>query len=354
MLSINPEVIAQQSNESHVVLVDIRSPSARLKGMPLNAKSWSKEQLSDQAKLLKQQGKKVYILCYKGLTSAQVAAELMQLWGEGFYSVEGGFEAWQHLGLPVETPVSSLSIDPSMDRYERQIKSAGFGQANQQKLLNSHVLVVGAGGLGTPALLYLAGAGIGKITLVDDDIIALHNLHRQVLYQQADVGDYKSKVAEQRLKALNSDIDIKALNQRVTAENADQLFAGVDLVIDGSDNINTRYVINDACLALGKPWVFAAVVDFTIQLALFTGDKLFPCYRCLFPGLIDSEMDNCEAAGILGFVPGLAGMLQVTEAIKYITGMGDCLEQQMLNYDLLQHQFKVLKYPSEINNNCQH
>ncbi|VAW47841.1 Sulfur carrier protein ThiS adenylyltransferase [hydrothermal vent metagenome] len=350
MSVIDATTAALTSPDSSVVLVDVRSPSDWLGGVPINAQLWSHSELFNHAEQLKQDDKKVYIVCYRGQTSARLAEQLTQQWGDRFYSVEGGFEAWQALGLATEKP----QIDISVNRYERQIKLSGFGQKSQQKLQDSHVLVVGAGGLGAPALLYLAGAGLGRITLIDDDTVALHNLHRQILYHQADVGRPKAEVAKQRLAALNDGIDIRALNQRLTTVNVEMLLTDVDLVIDGCDNISSRYVINDACLKLSKPWLFAAVSGFDIQLALFSGDKQQPCYRCLFPQMNDAEIGNCSEAGILGPVPGLAGMLQVTEAIKYLTDLGDCLEQKMLSYDVLHHQFKVLKYPAQINSSCNH
>ena len=350
MLNIDAKEVALLSLNSAAVVVDVRSPSDWISGVPEQALLWSENKLMKQAPQLKQDGKKVYIICYHGHTSLKLAEQLTQQWGDCFYSVKGGYTAWQVQNLPTRVPTDR----PVVNRYERQIKLPGFGEVSQQKLRESHVFVVGAGGLGTPALLYLAGAGIGRITLIDDDTVAVHNLHRQILYQQVDVGQSKAAVAKQRLEALNSNIQVRALNQRLDTDNVEKLFAGVDLVIDGSDNINSRYVINDACLKLNKPWLFAAVSGFDIQLALFSGDPSQPCYRCLFPNINDSDTDNCAEAGILGPVPGLAGLLQATEAIKYLTGMGDCVSQKMLSYDVLHHQFKVLKYPAQISNNCQH
>ena len=350
LLIIDAKEVALLSRDPAAVVVDVRSPSDWLSGVPEHALLCSKNQLINQAEQLSQDGKKVYIICYHGQTSMQLAEQLSQQWGDCFYSVKGGFAAWQAQSLPTQVSADT----PSIDRYERQIKLSGFGEVSQQKLRKAHVFVVGAGGLGAPALLYLAGAGIGHITLIDDDTVALHNLHRQILYQQADVGQAKADVAKQRLEALNQNIEIQALAQRLDAENIEKLIAGVDLVIDGTDNINSRYVINDACLKLNIPWLFAAVSGFDVQLALFSGDPSQPCYRCLFPNINDSDTDNCAEAGILGPVPGLAGLLQATEAIKYLTGMGDCISQKMLSYDVLHHQFKVLKYPAVISSNCQH
>ncbi len=350
MAVIDARTAASLSDGPSVVLVDIRSQSAWLDGVPKNAKLWSSSDLLNQAKQLKQQGKKVCIVCYLGQTSAVLVEQLEEKWGDGFYSVQGGFKTWEAMGLPVEVPVKV----PAVDRYERQVKLPNFGLEAQNKLQNSHVLVVGAGGLGAPALLYLAGAGLGRISLIDDDTVAIHNLHRQILYQQEDVGQPKADVAKRRLIALNDNVSIQALNERLTVENVESLVENVDLVVDGSDNVSSRYVINEACLKFNKPWLFTAVSGFDIQLTLFSGEKNRPCYRCLFPGVDDSELDNCSEAGVLGPVPGLAGMLQAIETIKYLTGLGDDLKLKMLSYDVLHHHFKMLKYPSKIRSGCIH
>lgn len=350
--TIDTKTAAINIAKENVVMVDIRSPSSWLKGVPQQAKLWSEQQLIDQAQTLRSQDKLIYIICYRGQTSSNLVNQLIKKYGSGFYSVEGGFEAWKTLGLPIDTP--RLSSLPTQSRYERQIKLHGFGEVSQQKLFDAHVLVVGAGGLGAPALLYLAGAGIGKITLMDDDVIELHNLHRQIIYQQHEVGLKKSAVAKTRLQGLNDSIEVKAIDQKLSADNVMSSLSGVDLVIDGTDNVNTRYLINKACLKQHTPWVFAAVSGFSIQIALFKSDRSQPCYRCLFPEMEGENIPNCGNEGILGFVPGLAGLLQVTEGIKFLTQIGKSLEFGMLNYDVLNHQFKVLKYPPIASGSCQH
>ncbi len=310
----------------------------------------NREQLIAESVDLANDHEHVFILCYRGQTSLQVASELNRTVADNFVSVTGGFEAWLALDLPIELP----ELDEQMWRYDRQVKLHGFGLKAQEKLRHSHILVVGAGGLGSPALLYLAGSGVGTLTLVDEDTVALHNLHRQILYTESDVGESKVVSAKRRLENLNSAIKINVIDEFLSADNAEALMAEVDLILDGSDNINTRYLINDFSLRLNKPWIFAAVTGFDVQITFFSGHKDEPCYRCLFPDLDADAIANCSQEGILGSVPGVAALIQTTEAIKYLTGMGQSLQHQMLSYDLLNHRFKVLKYPVNKSESCEH
>ncbi len=344
MAIVHPIKVAELCQQRQAVLVDIRSPAAWGQGIPVEARMMSSDELLAQHHQLLSQYTDIFILCYTGQKSQQMAIQF----GSTCHSVEGGFKAWQSQGLPTEVP----EIDQYMFRYERQIKLAGFGVTAQNKLTRAHVLVVGAGGLGAPALLYLAGSGVGKISLVDDDTVALHNLHRQIIYQEKDLNNSKALAAQQHLQGLNSAIQVNANQQRLTAENAEALMADVDLVIDGSDNVDTRQVINRFSLKLKTPWLYAAVTGFSIQLGFFSGQSNQACYQCIFPGLNDRVVSDCNADGVLAPVPGLAGLLQVTEAIKFLTGLGDGLQHKLLTYDVLNHHFKVLKYPPDINPNC--
>ncbi len=330
------------SQQTGGLLVDIRSPVAWAEGVAPQALLLSADELRGQALDLLAEHQLVYVMCYQGQSSSILCAEL----GDGFVSVAGGFAAWQAQGLAIEVP----QLAEQDIRYDRQIKIPGFGQAGQQRLAEAHILVIGAGGLGSPALLYLAGSGVGQLTLVDDDVVALHNLHRQILYTEQDVNLSKVEQAKQRLQQLNGNTRIHAVNERLTADNAHELVAAADLVIDGSDNVTTRYVLNDVCLQLQKPWLFAAVSGFSIQVAMFGPDTL--CYRCLFPDLAEGALGNCNEEGILGPVPGLAAMIQVLEAIKLITQSSSNLKHHLLTYDLLTHDFKMLKYPAQTS--CQH
>jgi sulfur-carrier protein adenylyltransferase/sulfurtransferase len=229
-------------------------------------------------------------------------------------------------------------------RYQRQMLLKELGEAGQQNLLNAKVLVIGAGGLGCPALQYLAAAGVGTIGIVDFDVVDISNLHRQVLYTVDDTGKYKAETAAKRLNAFNPEILFTAHKVKLKNENALQLISGYDLVIDGSDNFSTRYMVNDACVLLNKPLVYGAVFRCEGQVGVFnhcdekTGIKTD--YRDLFPKPPEEGVSlSCNETGVLGVVTGIIGTLQATEAIKVITGMGNALNNQVISYNILSNSF---------------
>jgi adenylyltransferase/sulfurtransferase len=220
-------------------------------------------------------------------------------------------------------------------RYQRHLSLTGFGPPAQEKLKRSSVLVIGAGGLGCPALLYLAAAGVGRIVLVDDDRVDVSNLQRQVLYTSEDAGQSKADAAARRLRALNPLVAIEPHATRFTRDNAFALVRGVDLVIDGSDNFGTRYLVNDACVLADRPFVYGAIQGFEGQLSIFNF-RGGPTYRCLFPEPPEAgTVPNCADAGVLGVLPGLIGTAQACEAIKLLTGIGEPLAGKLLLFDAL-------------------
>ncbi len=236
----------------------------------------------------------------------------------------------------------------SYERYSRQLLLKQFGEAGQQKLLQAKVLVVGAGGLGCPALQYLAAAGVGMIGIVDDDIVALSNLHRQVLYSVADIGLPKVERAAFVLQQLNPEITVVAYNERLTTQNALDIIAGFDIIVDGTDNFSTRYMINDACVLLNKPLVYGAVSQFEGQVAMFNYNQPDGApsvnYRDLFPQPVgNDEVQNCAEAGVLGVLPGIIGTMQANEVIKLITGIGQPLISRLLTYNALNNQMYELE-----------
>lgn len=236
----------------------------------------------------------------------------------------------------------------SYERYQRQIILKEFGEQGQQKLLKAKVLVIGAGGLGCPLLQYLAAAGVGTIGIVDDDTVALNNLHRQVLYSVNDIGLLKAERAASVLQRLNPEINIIPFIQRLTVENALEIIQSFDIVIDGTDNFATRYMINDACVLLNKPLVYGAISQFEGQAAIFNYHKKnndMPVnYRDIFPQPPkDDEILNCAEAGVLGVLPGIIGTMMANETIKLITGIGNPLINRLLVYNALNNQLYDLE-----------
>lgn len=231
-----------------------------------------------------------------------------------------------------------------IERYQRHLTLAGFGELAQLKLKSARVLVVGAGGLGCPALQYLAAVGVGTLGIVDDDRVCRSNLQRQILYTESDVGQLKAEVAAVRLLAMNSDVCCEVHATRLTVANALELIDSYDLVLDGSDNFTTRYLVNDACVLAAKPLVYGALQSFQGQASVFNycGG---PTYRCLFPQPPRPEdAPNCSEVGVLGVLPGIIGVIQATEAIKVLTGIGEPLSGQLLIYDALKMSQTRLRF----------
>lgn len=231
-------------------------------------------------------------------------------------------------------PDSIFSSDELL-RYSRQLNLPGFNLEHQKKLKAASVLVIGAGGLGSPVSMYLAAAGIGRIGLVDFDVVETSNLHRQTLHGTKDVGRPKTESARDRLRDLNPHVDVELHTTRLTAENATEILGEYDVIADGTDNFSTRYLVNDACVRLGKPNVYASIFQFEGQVSVF-GLPEGPCYRCIYPAPPDPGLiPSCAEGGVLGVLPGMVGALQATEVIKLITGLGTSLVGRLLLYDAL-------------------
>ncbi|MBX7059210.1 MAG: molybdopterin-synthase adenylyltransferase MoeB [Leptospirales bacterium] len=237
--------------------------------------------------------------------------------------------------------MSTDSSAGSLWRYDRQIILPEMGVDAQRRLQRSSALVVGAGGLGSPAAIYLAAAGIGRLGIVEDDTVEWHNLHRQILYTEARVGQPKALAARDHLQSLNSHIDVRIHAERLQSSNALEIISGYDIVLDGSDNFPTRYLVNDAARKAGVPDVYAAILGFHGQLSFFGAPG--PCYRCLFAEPPPPDLTlSCAEAGVLGVLPGVMGVLQATEAIKYLCGIGQSMQGRLLLFDALGLSFREI------------
>jgi molybdopterin/thiamine biosynthesis adenylyltransferase/rhodanese-related sulfurtransferase len=288
--------------------------------------------------------KRVVLYCASGNRSALAARTLTEDLGyERVESMTGGYTLWKDRGYEVDVP-RTLSAE-QRERYSRHILINEVGLEGQIKLIDAKVLLIGAGALGSPNALYLAAAGIGTIGIVDDDVVDLSNLQRQVVHGTATVGVAKVESAAQRINDLNPDVNVIQHRQRLDADSVLELFKGYDVIVDGTDNFPTRYLINDAAVRLNKPVVSAAILGFEAQLSVFdTSHPDGPCYRCLFPVPPPAELaPSCGANGVLGVLPGTAGLLQATEVIKLIVGVGDPLRGRLLMYDALAAEFNEVK-----------
>ncbi len=333
---------AAAAQESGACLLDIREPHERLTGAPEGAVPVGPGVLAALPDLGVETDHAFYLICAQGERSLRLAGELRQAGYPGAISVRGGFRNWTARGLPSRLP-EGLERG-QVERYARHLVMPRVGPGGQQALLQASILLVGAGGLGSPAALYLAAAGVGRIGIVDHDRVERSNLQRQVLHDDASVGCPKVESAAARLSALNPDVEIVGIESRLCPENADDVFPGWDVVIDGSDNFPTRYLVNDACVRFGIPLVHGAVMQFEGQASVFwpAGNPgVNPCYRCLFPEPpAPEDAPDCATAGVLGVLPGVIGVLQATEALKLVLGAGKPLTGRLLRLDALDMSFR--------------
>jgi molybdopterin/thiamine biosynthesis adenylyltransferase/rhodanese-related sulfurtransferase len=286
--------------------------------------------------------KRVIVYCASGVRSAFAAKTLVEDLGyERAESMTGGITLWKDRGYEVEVP-RRLTAE-QRERYSRHLLVPEIGLEGQLKLLDAKVLLLGAGGLGSPTALYLAAAGVGTIGIVDDDVVDLSNLQRQVAHSEARIGVAKVDSAEQAIHDINSDIEVVKYKTRLDASNIMEIIEGYDIVVDGVDNFPTRYLLNDATVRLKIPVVSASILGFDGQLAVFAPYD-GPCYRCLYPTPPPAELaPSCGANGVLGALPGIMGVLQAIEVVKLITGSGEPLIGRLLLYEALSTSFTDLK-----------
>ena len=286
--------------------------------------------------------KDIVLYCAGGNRSALAAKALNELGYKNVSSMKGGYSAWQHAGFPIEQQ-KSMSAE-KLARYARHLSMPEVGEAGQMKLLESKVMLIGAGGLGSPAGLYLAAAGVGTIGIIDNDVVDQSNLQRQILHDQSWEGLPKVDSAVHRLKGINSDIKVEPHQTRLDRTNVREIFSSYDMIMNGCDNFSTRYLVNDACYFLKKPLVDGSIFRFEGQVTVFDPARGGPCYRCLYPLPPPPEMaPSCQEAGVFGVLPGIIGSLQAVEVIKLILNRGEPLIGKLILYDALKQKFRELK-----------
>lgn len=338
---------AAQRQAAGALLIDVREPDEHATGMAAGAVALPRGEIEHRiGEFAREKAQEILTICGSGVRSLRAAETLQTLGYTHVASVSGGFGRWQADGLPVVG--TALDAD-SMERYSRHLLLPEVGVAGQQRLAAARVALIGAGGLGAPVSLYLAAAGVGQITLIDNDRVERSNLQRQVVHADARIGMTKTESARITLTALNPAVRIDVRNERLQAANVESLLTGHDLVIDGADNFPTRYLLSAASRRLGLPLVYGAVHRFTGQVSVFDPRRTeSPCYRCLFPEPPSAaEAPNCAEAGVLGVLPGTIGLLQATEAIKLLLGVGKPLVGRLLCYDALAATFRELHLPRD-------
>lgn len=360
--TIIPEVTPAEAvvRQSHgAVIIDIREADEIAHGSPTNALHLQRAFLELQIEDHVADTECVLLLfCASGVRSLFAAENLQQLGYRNVYSVVGGFDRWKKEDLPFNIP--RILNNEARERYARHLALPNVGHDGQLKLLDSKVLLIGAGGLGSPAALYLGAAGIGTLGIVDFDVVERSNLQRQILHTDQRIGQAKVDSARETINALNPSVNVVTYPTRLNASNVEDIFKDYDIVIDGSDNLATRYLVNDACVRLGLPNVHGAVHRFEGQVTVFwkregneNNDQSSPCYRCLYPEPPSEETaPSCNEAGVLGVLPGIIGLLQAVEAVKIILGIGQPLIGKMLYYDALQSRFMQIGLKANANCPC--
>jgi sulfur-carrier protein adenylyltransferase/sulfurtransferase len=323
-------------------IVDVREASEWEQGHLPGARHVSKSYIEQEIEAAApDRSAPVILYCAGGIRSLFAGQTLAQMGYTDVASMSGGFQAWKGAGLDFEKPVV-LSAEQKQ-RYSRHLLIPEVGSAGQKKLLESRALLIGAGGLGSPAALYLAAAGVGTIGLVDFDVVDLSNLQRQIVHTTDRVGERKVESARIAINALNPDIRVEAHEEMLVAENVERIIAGYDVILDGTDTFETRYILNDAAVAAGIPVVHASVFRFEGQLTTFVPYE-GPCYRCLYPTPPPPELaPGCSVAGVLGVVPGILGLLQTNEALKVLLGIGTTLAGRLVLFDALETEFTELQ-----------
>jgi molybdopterin/thiamine biosynthesis adenylyltransferase/rhodanese-related sulfurtransferase len=326
-------------SERPPLFVDVRERDEWVEGFVPGAVHVSRGNLESRIETaVPDRSQEIVLYCAGGARSAFAARTMQELGYENVVSMSGGFTDWKRNGFPIDLP-RALDEDKRR-RYSRHILIPEVGEAGQLKLLESRILLIGAGGLGSPASLYLAAAGVGKLGIIDDDRVDDSNLQRQIVHSTQELGELKAESAKRTIEALNPDVEVVPYIERLSSENIDRILDdGWDVIVDGTDNFPTRYLVNDAAVFHDIPLVYGSIYRFEGQVSVFK-PQVGPCYRCLFPEPPPPEMaPSCSEGGVLGVLPGIIGSLQANEALKLALGIGEPLIGRLLLFDALETEF---------------
>ncbi len=344
-----PEITPDEVNEMFkngqhpAALIDVREPDEFRGGYISGAEHVSRGFLELKIEqVVPDRATPIIAYCAGGVRSLLAGQVLKTMGYEDVKSMSGGYSKWKDLGHPVQ--VDKQMTAEQLDRYSRHFLLSQIGEKGQAKLLDAKVLLIGAGGLGSPAGLYLTAMGVGTIGIVDLDVVDMSNLQRQIIHTNDRVGTSKVESAKLTLTALNPDVNVITIEERLDRTNAMEILGQYDIIVNGADNFPTRYLVNDACVFLGKPIVDASIFKFEGQATVYDPANGGPCYRCLYPeppppGMVPS----CQDAGVLGALCGTMGSIQATEVAKLIVGFGEPLVGKLLMYDAMKSQFRTLK-----------
>lgn len=345
---VDTESAEAAMSSSGTLVLDVREPDEYEQGALEGAIHIPRGHLESQIEnRITDREAQIVIYCAGGTRSAFAAETLAQLGYSDVVSMAGGFNKWKNEGRAWKVP--KVLVAEQRNRYHRHLLLPEVGEAGQQRLLESKVLMLGAGGLGSPAALYLAAAGVGTIGVIDMDVVDASNLQRQILHNIDRIGDRKVDSAKKTLTELNPDVNVVTYDMRLSADNILEIIDGYDVIVDGTDNFPTRYLVNDASLLKSIPVVHGSIFRFEGQATVFH-PYVGPCYRCMIPEPPPAELaPSCAEAGVLGVLPGIIGSIQAMETIKLLVGIGDSLAGRLLAYDALEQTFRTFKVPRDPN-----
>jgi molybdopterin/thiamine biosynthesis adenylyltransferase/rhodanese-related sulfurtransferase len=335
----SPDVLGRLGEMERPLLLDVREQDEWQEGHLPGAVHIPRGNLESRVEaVIPDRSREIIVYCAAGARSAFAAKSLIELGYDNVTSMAGGFSDWKRNGFEFQTP-RALSTEQRA-RYSRHILIPEVGEEGQQKLLDARVLLIGAGGLGSPSSLYLAAAGVGTLGIVDADVVDDSNLQRQIVHSMNTLGEPKVLSAKKAIEALNPDVTVVTYQERLTSENVERILAdGWDVIVDGADNFPTRYLVNDASVWHNIPVVHGSIYRFEGQVTVFH-PHVGPCYRCLYPTPPPPELaPSCAEGGVLGVLPGIVGSLQASEALKLIIGAGETLTGRLLLFDALYTSF---------------